>query len=264
MTAWLLAKYVPDLRRREPRNIGVIVIGDDGAVATRFIGETRSGVVDGRAVRFIGSGPVYREWINYWRKLAASKPDELIKLAASGASDENYFLEAGGQLVLGGNGVSPVDLLDDVYTALVDDAPDTSQESVASLAEQVISPLRSRLPKPILVESLIEVATGDAIDQLRFDYRYNNGVPNLMQRVSLTFSDQRSWDRVHAAAWTFEQVQRSNDPALAGARFIALYKPRDQDLDLDRQLGQLERLANTINVAEPEQATATLESMLAR
>jgi len=57
---WLVAKYMPDLRRREPDNVGVILLMD-GRAHLRFLGQ-RDGRVDGRSVRWAGSVKNYKAW----------------------------------------------------------------------------------------------------------------------------------------------------------------------------------------------------------
>jgi hypothetical protein len=74
-TKYLLAKYIPDVHRFEPRNIGVIVWSAVGAEA-RFLAEfpDRPGEVDGRSVpAFVTSASAYKQWIGYWRKLLSEK-----------------------------------------------------------------------------------------------------------------------------------------------------------------------------------------------
>src|SRR5260370_7676760 len=68
---YLVAKYIADTWRMEPRNIGVIAVGPTGWAA-RFVGESpaKPGQVDGRSLRGrMGSLPAYRQWIKYWRGL---------------------------------------------------------------------------------------------------------------------------------------------------------------------------------------------------
>lgn len=68
-TKYLLAKYIPDLHRFEPRNIGVIVWSPLG-IEARFLAEfpNRLGEVDGRSIpSFVTSASAYRQWIRYWR-----------------------------------------------------------------------------------------------------------------------------------------------------------------------------------------------------
>jgi hypothetical protein len=66
---YLLAKYIPDLHRFEPRNIGVIVWSPLG-IEARFLAEypNRPGEVDGRSIpSFVTSASAYKQWIRYWR-----------------------------------------------------------------------------------------------------------------------------------------------------------------------------------------------------
>lgn len=62
---FLVAKYVPDIRRLEPRNIGVIVWGD-GHVACRFLGES-TGKLRVPSLVEKDSRHAYSEWLQYWR-----------------------------------------------------------------------------------------------------------------------------------------------------------------------------------------------------
>lgn len=66
----LVAKYVPDLHRMEPRNIGIIV-WMEGHVKTRFLGVSD----DGRVLRVPtvakDDSHAYREWIAAWTMMAA-------------------------------------------------------------------------------------------------------------------------------------------------------------------------------------------------
>ena len=58
---------MPDVFRREPRNVGVLVV-KGGEVAAKFIGETNPGEVDLRLARQFGNAKLYRLWVRYWRK----------------------------------------------------------------------------------------------------------------------------------------------------------------------------------------------------
>src|SRR5690348_1103045 len=104
---YLLAKYIPDLHRMEPRNIGVIVWSAAG-VEGRFLAENpdKPGEVDGRSVpAFITSLSAYKQWIKYWKTslegeaynpadgsqpIAVSAPEFLEALKAS--SKGNFVL----------------------------------------------------------------------------------------------------------------------------------------------------------------------------
>ena len=66
---YLLAKYIPDPLRMEPRNIGV-VLWAEGNVAARFVGESDSPDSGSRLPRRLGlpDRQVYKKWVQYWRE----------------------------------------------------------------------------------------------------------------------------------------------------------------------------------------------------
>jgi hypothetical protein len=96
---FLIAKYIPDVFRNEPRNIGVVLWTPDG-VAARFLGEKPDapGVVDESAIPpFIASAVAYKQWVRYWRRELAKAdgtPESLETIRQTGAS--NYLLADGG------------------------------------------------------------------------------------------------------------------------------------------------------------------------
>lgn len=66
---YLIAKYIPDLARMEPRNVGIILWSPDG-VEARFLAEkiSQPGLIDGRSIpSFVGSANAFRQWIEFWR-----------------------------------------------------------------------------------------------------------------------------------------------------------------------------------------------------
>jgi hypothetical protein len=91
-TRFLVAKYIRDLHRLEPRNIGVIV-WTDGAVSARFLGEGSGEVKAPRKLNVRDQG-TYRQWIQYWRE-QMSKP--ALSLNGNGhqvAHDSPEFVDA--------------------------------------------------------------------------------------------------------------------------------------------------------------------------
>lgn len=69
-----IVKYVPDLARMEPRNVGLIAWAEGGMVTARFLGETSSGKVAPPSVVPDSGRYAYRQWIKYWRfHLAAGR-----------------------------------------------------------------------------------------------------------------------------------------------------------------------------------------------
>ena len=65
---FFLAKYVPDLVRMEPKNIGVVAWAE-GQTAARFLGEDRGEGTLSRLPRRLGASQrsLYQQWVEYWR-----------------------------------------------------------------------------------------------------------------------------------------------------------------------------------------------------
>jgi hypothetical protein len=64
---YFVAKYMPDIMRMEPKNVGVILWTPSGAIA-RFVGEDDRGHIDARRLpEWIGDTSIYRDWIAFWR-----------------------------------------------------------------------------------------------------------------------------------------------------------------------------------------------------
>lgn len=75
---YFVAKYIPDLIRQEPRNIGVVLWTPSGVLA-RFIGEDDDGRLDSRRVpEWLGDATVYREWVAFWRGQCAKGLDAIL------------------------------------------------------------------------------------------------------------------------------------------------------------------------------------------
>ena len=83
-----LARYVPDLLRNEPRNVGVLVRRGK-EVAARFVGEDDDLELDQRKLGRFPFPEVYTEWVRFWRRKLPSGD-------LSQAGGYHYRLEFGG------------------------------------------------------------------------------------------------------------------------------------------------------------------------
>lgn len=260
---WLVAKYIPDMRRREPANVGVILIEPSGVARGRFRAVRHDGTFDGRSARFAASADNYRAHLRYWEHLiergfAAGSVAE----ATRPIGDESYFLELGGERLSASLDPSdPVVLLDQLYATLVEETPENENLGVSELSETVIRQLA--LPDGALHRNYrIDGHIGEARDPLVFDYRFDNGAVHLMRNVPLSFSDQRSWDAVHAAVYTFRGAEAL--PVVPGKqqRYISFVKPRSQDTELAEQLAVLRNQTSLLDVSDPDQAKDELAMLL--
>jgi hypothetical protein len=110
-TRWWLCKYVPDLPRNEPRNVGVILFSD-GKFTARFPEKVPDCVL---------SHENWEQWIDRWRNAVerAEKPADID--AKKRRPGDNYYLEKGGALVWSVTGAGPT--LDGLFERLVEVKP---------------------------------------------------------------------------------------------------------------------------------------------
>ncbi len=262
-TQWLVAKYIRDMRRRETVNVGVILIEPSGAARVRFRALRDDGTLDGRSARFARSADNYRAHLHYWQHLGEQGFSEGgIAEAIKPIGDESYFLEFGGErLSAAPDPTDPVVLLDQLYATLVEETPESENLGVSDLSEMVIR--RLGLPTNALRRHYqIEGRIGNARDSLVFDYRFDNGAVHLMRNVPLSFADQRSWDAVHAAIYTFRGAEEAVIESGKQQRYISFVKPRPQDGELAAQLEVLRNQASLLDVSDPDRAKNELANLL--
>src|SRR5438093_129615 len=105
-----VAKYIPDTRRWEPVNVGVIIFTADGA-AGRFLGETPSGS-DHRVTRHVVGDPnVYDEWLRYWRRAIHQQDRDAIATT----NTFSYWVARAGEIWLEDEPKTPERLAADFY-----------------------------------------------------------------------------------------------------------------------------------------------------
>jgi hypothetical protein len=201
MTQWFVAKYMPDLRRREPRNVGVILFAGD-RILSRFLGEDPRdpGKIDGRMIRHrVGSSDNYRDWIHFWRTIAPGRPEQVLVRRPT----DNYYVERGGQR-LSASATEPEALLDRLYLQIVatddgsEELPEAPQtDPVAQLFESVASTL------PYTKDYVVDLSDDEHV----FDYAVKAVARVLLFRhVVLNGSIRKTWDAVHTAVAAVRDV----------------------------------------------------------
>lgn len=255
---WLVAKYMPDLRRREPHNVGVILFTDAGPVS-RFLGETATGSIDGRQLpQWVGSTENYKWWINYWRSISTRGYEKAVASFAKQANAGNYEVEEGGQIVAGASPSNPIEFLDSLFATLVWAKPPAEEEEeptdVHSLLEEagiVASPF----------DLQVELS-GGTFDVLHFDYRYDNRQIHLMRRVKMMKTPNPAWNAVHAAAYVFRAARTVKIDGGRPINAIALVSGPPQEQWPLAQRRVLETEAAVIDTSKRAEASQRLRSMM--
>ncbi len=284
---YFLAKYVPDLTRMEPRNVGVLVWTPE-AVDARFLAEKpdRPGEVDGRSIpSFITNAQVYKQWVAFWRKaldrweieptrgglaVPRSSPDFLDALAKKGRG--NFLLARAGYLLDPVGHEELPDLTAHLYGQLV--ATTTPEEPKDSdlddtckrLIEQTNLTADVHLKNTYPVECRLERGGTGTFE---FSYAYGNGRPlALYQRLKLSNRPKLLHKDINDSAWKFSQVLAAHVVPKDRSGVLILPTPDQQDNREVREaldmIGTVTRVLDLTDFARVQEEFSRLPSLLSR
>ncbi|MFH1921727.1 MAG: hypothetical protein ABIP48_17830 [Planctomycetota bacterium] len=257
----LVVKYIADVWRMEPRNIGVIA-WVNGRVVARF-GE--------RPPRFIRDKRAYNDWLYLWRhkidqdviesadhtiRATKDSPDFLNVLKATGR--DNYVLMDGGSVLDRVDDAN--DLVEYLFEVLVGERPQKSEQEapesdtlrVESTAVVRASGLERR--RDVRTKFGLPFKAHNVLKQFTFDYALGDvGHPSsVYQRVLL--ANQRLFD---ADAFMLEWFERSPKAVPLGKRcaFVDPAAAYEQDKRVAAiNLRILEKLATPVDVRNQDAA----------
>src|SRR5215468_10755115 len=128
---YLVAKYISDLQRMEPRNIGVIV-WSGRAVWARFLAEKAGahGQIDGRSIpSFVTSTAAYKQWVRFWRdqlnqtNLIAKQSSQQWLENLKQTSRGNFLLADGGMILDAIESSYLPKVTDELFQTIVESSP---------------------------------------------------------------------------------------------------------------------------------------------
>lgn len=263
MQSYLIAKYVDDVRRNEPVNVGVIVF-DGKDVLARFEGEDDARNIDKRRIRRIGGRDAYVAWVQHWRRLLEAfehgDPRESVASVMQANGSPDFYVEAGGDVVLDHDQRDLAESVRDLYARLVKpedlpSPPSLKQKSRAALrlAGATLDDLEQ------FKENVdVELSVGGDIFHDRFSYAVKNGAWHFLQEVS--FDPQKlvkSRKEANNCAFLMEHAVTDGE----GLRLV-LYDGGDIDEQTAPLLARVQKIAPGVDVAEPEVAAEALRSQL--
>lgn len=238
-TQILVAKHVPDYRRNEPRNVGVIV-ADDTAHAARFFGEDDTGQLDGRRAKPLVGGitEVYHEWVVFWRESLDRGPDGLQVVLDERAP--NFYVEHAAH-VWDEEPPEPAALAEHYYAELVGEPERTASDP--TLKQQVDALLHrtgvTELPGFQWNQELLSEGFTRPLP-LRFPYARQNGHLIVADRADLSNAKQTS-----SLLFGFEHA-----PHLV--KKVAFYPSSEvTDAAAESYLHALDSLAHLIDIDTP-------------
>lgn len=259
MTAtWYLVRHVPDLKRREPRNIGLLLNTPEGWF-TRFMGEEPSGAINGRKLPHSTiNTEVYKTWVDYFRRKAAQDDwDAVERLQRSRRG--NYYAELGGH-VAHADVAWPI-MLERLYAELVDDEAARRKPARESTLDYLTHGVDLVMDAAGLVpqrevQVLAKFETGTTT--VPFRYSFVNGQQHLMDVV-------HHHSKPDQAAADARELRARVDAAMragAATSFIAFYASSLLADDLTEDiLRPVEKVSNTIDIDDVDDATGKLRSL---
>lgn len=187
---YLVAKYVPNLDRGEPRNIGVI-LWTKGRVAMRFATVSE--------LDFVNDVETFDRWVSYWKRLTDRPTVQIrnrrpVAITSSRYLRElqvtqngNYLLEEGGAIV---DQVSPArfeDAADFLFERLVAKGSRVREgaENFRERCDDLLAKTGVSSRCGFTKDYRLNVNVGDTTPKFRFHYgiEREGGVQSLIQRI---------------------------------------------------------------------------------
>ncbi|MGP0067620.1 MAG: hypothetical protein ACLQGP_28995 [Isosphaeraceae bacterium] len=279
---YLIAKYVPDLRRMEPRNIGVIV-WTPGAMDARFVAEKldRPGQLDGRSIpSFVTSADALRQWVGFWRREIEKPEIEPVTGGTRVARSSPEFLSAlmsgnrgNFQLVEGGFLLDPLEpeelpaLADHLYGTLVEATgyEEPRDPSLDEVCEQLIRETDLDVDPRFRRRYEVDCPLAERVDErFEFSYGYGKGAHiRLYQRLPIPKLPRQNHvlhKNVNDAAWKFSCVVRAGLITKDGGG--VLVNPTGEqkdDLEIERAFRVLATVTRVLDLSQESQYQALRE-----
>lgn len=270
---YLVAKYVPDLRRMEPQNVGVIVWSPYG-VEARFAAENTatSGEIDGRRARsYVNSLNTYKQWVQFWRDeiqkraiepvtggKAVDKESEEFLDTLKDSSKGSYLLADGGLLL---DEIKPgelAEITDYLFTELVSRSSeeDTRNVTVKEVCGDLISRTKLDCNPNFQSDYTVVYKHDDGQRSHDFHYAVANGHPEYLYRhVGLPGNRLKEFSKnAHDSAWIFEKVvvEAKVVPSDHSAALVYVTDEQLAEPEVSEPLEELKSVTRVLNLSKPQ------------
>jgi len=264
---FLVAKYIPDLARMEPKNIGV-VLWRPGTVLARFL-QSRE------AAKFVSDIDVYDRWISHWSQAIATgevrvkRRDNVTKdsddflCALQGTQKGNYVLAEGGEMMQKLARTKIPAALDFLFHQLVGDATapgivesEHRSHAMASICNRLFSEAGLSDRRDFVRTPQIECQVGAAVREFKPHYGIlpNKQPHAIWHRVDITHIKD-----VDSTAFMFDNLVRKG--VVAGKDRCGTMVHGDIEEQVKGALATLAEVSTIINVDSPTEAHLLTESV---
>ncbi|USQ89251.1 hypothetical protein NFX46_39270 [Streptomyces phaeoluteigriseus] len=251
---WFLVKYVDDVFRNEPINIGVVVTSGN-EMGSHFLGQRPDGSINGQRINKRISGvETYKAWVRFIEKEAARGNLDARIESLSKRVGESYVIERRGPIL--DSVKSPQDIADELFVALVS-AEVAQTQSLDNLADAAFKRLAFPAGRKIERDVDFKVKVRNVPQLVTFDYRYAAEQTILMDRVSFSRPGKPLAQSINDLLYRIEVTEEQQ----AISSFVALYSGADFSPQIEAQLRLLDRFAFTVDL-NSERAQQDLSAIL--
>lgn len=259
---YLIAKFIPDLFRNEPMNIGVIV-WSDGTTSARFVGTQPDGRINGTSLPgdLKKAHAAYKQWADAWNRMLEQgvlkchgsgnvilKANSCFLEAFQKTGTGNFILERGGELVEEVPNEEIQEVTDYLFERLVTKAGNVSEPS--KTAEEVRDDLlkeahvNALITTQVKLDKKLKVTFGNKIVHHEFHLYIGNGSPKWLGHViPLTHQPKDVKKTADSVAWRFSGVsQQYKIPRDHCVAIVYATESRQEDL-IQESLTELESVA---------------------
>jgi hypothetical protein len=275
-TKYFLAKYIPDMHRFEPRNIGVVIWSHLG-IEARFLAENPShpGDVDGRCIPdWVTSHNAYRQWVRYWRDALSENSIEPLRGGEVVPASSPAFMDAlretaQGNFMLLESGV----VMDKVGEQ---DLPAVANQLFAQLVLEAASAeepkdrgFETRCDELLMKTQLkahrhfqdrypVKCIVRGVEEEYVFSHALANGtIERLFQRFPIPKTKGRIRKSRDAMAWTLESLINGKVVTAYQAVLIVDETPeRQSDTEVEKTLRLLGGMSRLVNIQNPVEVEA--------
>lgn len=269
---YLVAKYVPDVFRNEPVNIGVLT-WIDGKVCWRFLGQRSNGIINGKAPGIAGrinSVQNYKQWIESWVHHLKSEqlqtrdrgtvkkesPDFMGAMVAYGSG--NYILESGGELAEDAESGEIKDVTDYLFDSLVriEEEDKDPYKSVEEVRNQLLKEADVIMNPRVKMDWPVPLQLRGKDFKPAFNLYIGNGTPEVLgQMVPLTSQGRTAQNSARATELLFLRVLDAQ--ILPQDRCIAfVYTREDEEVSdvVSTSLEELSLVSTIVDITKDRQS----------
>lgn len=251
---WHLVQFTADMRRREPRNVGVAVtVGEEWRLRL-FAVDPKTHAVDGRALRRMQlTKDDYAAWVEYYTLMMGDGGVDRIRRSQRMRPAE-FRMIVGGQTELHTDLDSFIENLFGEMVQADKTSHDDPSKELRRRVEKVLD-IADISPAPDFV---VPGKWGDAADAIPFNYGYQNGQLHLMDRLQL---HQGSIERSKMIARDFNARANAAMEADSAHSFIAFYSQSAvDDVNDSSILAPLWRVGHIVDVDHIGEAAEELRA----